>query len=211
MKTLVKIFLRLFFVILFIGLFGLSNVMADYTLFSDNFNTENGSVQMDNYNSFSNWNVTRGTVDIITYNSVFNFIGSGIYVDMDGSTWSAGRMETKTSFNLLPGDYTLEFIAAGNNRGRPADVMTVSVGSVYSGILTIQENEPLSNYQFAFHVATATTGKIVFDHQGGDNCGIIIDDVLLKSSQASVPEPATMLLIGLGLAVLAGGMRKLKN
>ena len=208
MKTISKVVIELLSVFMIIFIFSLSNVMANI-VFSDNFNSENSGVQMDNYDSFANWDVTRGTVDIITYNSVFNFLGPGTYVDLDGSTWSAGRMETITTFNLLPGDYTLEFVASGNNRGRPSDTMIVSVGSVYSNALTIEPTELLIDYQYSFHVDTATTGKIVFDHQGSDNCGIIIDDVSLTSSQ--VPIPAAIWLLGSGLIGLVGLRRKFKK
>ena len=207
MKTVGRSIIALLSFVIILCLFSWSNASAS-TIFFDDFNSENGGVQLNNYDSFANWNVTRGTVDVITYNSVFYFLGSGIYVDMDGSTWSAGRIETKTTFDLLPGDYKLSFIASGNNRGRPTDVMTISVGSVFSETLTIEPTEPLTVYQFNFHVDSATSGKIVFDHEGGNNCGIIIDDVLLTSSNSEVPEPMTIFLFGLGLIGLAAIKRK---
>ena len=61
MKEFKKIFIGLVLIILCIFFIDLGNVMAN-TLFSDDFNSENGGVKMDNYDNFAKWNVTRDSV-----------------------------------------------------------------------------------------------------------------------------------------------------
>ncbi|MFO0520899.1 MAG: pyruvate-binding protein, partial [bacterium] len=62
------------------------------TVFSDNFNSETLATN----GSLSNWNISNGTIDVIGGVSFYNFYpGNGNYLDLDGSTQNAGRIETK--------------------------------------------------------------------------------------------------------------------
>ena len=95
-------------------LFPLSG-QAGVVVLSDNFDSESLGL---NYTGFANWNVTAGSVDLIGQPDFFDFLpGNGRYVDMDGSTNQAGRLESKASFTINPGDsYLLTFDLAGNQR-----------------------------------------------------------------------------------------------
>lgn len=166
---------------------------ADVLLFDD-FNSENGGVKQLNYTAFANWDVTDGTVDL----AVEVFEGDGLYVDLDGSTNDAGRMESKTTFPLQPGFYGLSFLLAGSQRG-DFNTVTVSLGDAYSETFALASSVPWTSVKRTIIVATAMDAKLVFDHAGGDTYGILLDNVSL------VPEPSTLVLLTIAALTLTLG------
>ncbi len=169
--------------------------LMSVTLLNDTFNTENGGAGALNFSQFANWEVTRGTVDLIGVPSFFDYYpGNGLYVDLDGSTGQGGRMESRTTFTLNPGVYELRF-DLGNDPGFPGDVNTavVSLGNSYSESFSREgyapgqgppPNVPLETVVRQITVTSPTTGKLVFDQAGGDNGGLVIDNVRLTQISA---------------------------
>ncbi len=148
-------------------------------LFYDNFDQENNGVGQPNYFGFTQWNVVGGSVDLIGNGFFDLYPGNGLYVDLDGSTGNAGRMETKTEFTLTPATYVLEFQLGGSQRG-DTNTVEVSLGSVYSESFTLPSATPLTTYTRSIPVASTTSARIVFDHAGGDNVGLILAEVRLS-------------------------------
>ena len=161
-------------------------------LFSDNFNTENGGTGVLNYTGFANWTVPGGSVDLIG-NGFFDFYpGNGLYIDLDGSTGAGGTLKSTTVF--AAGTYTLTFDLGGNARGAGNDTLTVSLGS-WSEVFNVPDTFPLTTITRTF---TTTGGNLSFANGGGDNQGIILDNV----SVSATPEPVSLVVFG---GLLAGG------
>jgi len=198
-----------FLLVLFLILGGFGYGSA-YVLFEDNFNSENSGQGLLNYNGFANWAVSDGTVDLIG-NGYFDFQpGYGLYVDMDGSTGNAGKI-TSIGISLAAGSYVLSFDLAGNHRNSAGEEVTVQValGSLFSNSYSLSQNIPFTTYSEAFTVGSGQTASISFEGTGGDNIGMLLDNVKLET--ASVPEPGTLLLLCAGMVGLAGyGRRKFK-
>ena len=59
-------------------------------------------------------------------------------------------------------------------------------------------------------LAPTSAARIVFDHAGADNVGLLLDDVVLTGVSA-IPEPQTyaLLLAGLGLMGFAAFRRRI--
>lgn len=167
-------------------------------LFFDDFNAEplvlNGSL--------SQWTVSDGTIDVIGPGFFDLYPGNGRYVDLDGSSGNAGKITTKSSFSLAAGTtYFLSFDLGGSTRG-DSNTVQVSLGG-YSESITLASNAGLLHFERAISVQSDMVGALVFDHAGGDNLGLILDNV----SVVAVPEPETYALMLAGLSLIGFAAR----
>jgi hypothetical protein len=178
---------------------------------SDNFNSEGSGFDL-NYTSFVKWNVTRGSVDVV---SGFGFPANGFFVDLDGSTGAAGKLQSKNTYSFTAGDIVnLNFDLAGSQRG-DTNTVTVSLGSLYSESFTLGSSAPFSTITRSFTVSSATSAGLIFDHAGGDNVGILLDNVVLSSNASTpptaVPEPFTIIGTLVGGTAAVRIRKKLKS
>ena len=183
-------------IVLALAGFALAGTANAAIIFSDDFDTENGGSWQLNFGGFTQWTVSDGTVDLIGAGSPYDLLpGNGLYVDMDGSTTNAGKM-TSIAINLVAGTYTLQFDLAGNQRNGGTESVTVQVnmGPLVSDSISLPQNAPFTTYQYTFSVAAPTAVNLSFEGAGGDNFGMLLDNV-----SVSVPEPGTLALLGLGL------------
>ena len=178
-------------------------------LFFDDFNDE-----IPNLNATpTGWTVTNGTVDIIgsgPNGTLFDGRpGNGYYIDLDGSTNNAGTLSS-TSLSFAAGTtYELSFSLAGSGGQLNTMTYVVDFVSVLAPDVLIPVTRPGSLFEqvtLLFTTPVSTAGRIVFDHQGGDNNGLLIDNVRVA---VVIPEPETwgLLLAGLGLLGFAARNR----
>lgn len=187
--------------------FALTTSAHGAIIFQDTFDTEAGAAGASslNYNSFANWTVSEGYVDVVADGAygIGCAGGSGKCVDLDGSRGNAGTL-TSTALSLGPGDYLLSFDISGNQRGGAADSLAVSLGGFFSDTFNLSPSAPWMTVTHAFSVAALEMNSFIFNHAGGDNIGIMLDNVTLESvdDPTAVSEPATWVFFGLGLAGL---------
>lgn len=163
---------------------------ASAVVFQDNFDSE-GPGSILNYTGWANWSVTAGAVDIIA-NGGFGLTcagGAGSCVDMDGTFPQAGEL---TSFaSIAAGSYTFRFDISGNQRHGPTDGLTVVFGDLNETFF----RDPSDPFQTITRTVTVGPGgdQIVFSHDGTDQLGIILDNVVVEDALAiSAPGLATI-------------------
>jgi len=154
-------------------------------ILEDDFDFENQERGTLNYSDFANWDVTRGSVDLIGHDFYDFFKGHGLYLDLDGSTGEAGRLESKTRFTLESGEYRLQFDLAGSPMSGP-NTVTVSLGNLYREDFTLEANEEFGTIARTIRVPTTTSAKLIFDHSGRDNEGLILDNVKLTKVSGEI-------------------------
>lgn len=156
-----------------------------------------------------NWTVTEASVDLIGVGSSWDLLpGNGHYLDMDGSTNNAGTVES-IGIALAPGDYSLIFDVAGNQRNGGFDSMNVAIsGGLLSASVSADDDAPFTTVSLGFTVSTATTATISFDGIGGDNVGLLLDNVGIDAEV--VPVPGAFILGSLGLSFAGMKLRRRK-
>lgn len=186
---------------------------APVVLFADDFESEAATGTTFNYTAFTSWNVVNGTVDLISSGDFsIDCVGMmGWCVDLDGTTDTAGRLESKSAFALTPSvTYTLTFDISGNQRVPGTDSMTFGLtdGSteIFSDTITKSITDPFETITRNITVTSATNAMLFFDHAGGDQFGLILDSVTLTA----VPIPPAIWLLGTGLLGLIGISRRKK-
>jgi hypothetical protein len=151
-------------------------------LLFDNFDAENGGAGVLNWKGWTNWNVASGCVDLVG-NGLYDVQrNNGLYMDLDGTCQSAGTVETKTEFSLAPGSYVLEFWLAGNQRFESSDTVVVSLGSLLNERIVMGNSEPFRLFTRPVSVASQTAARLRFAHAGGDDRGVLLDQLRLRRS-----------------------------
>jgi hypothetical protein len=152
-------------------------------LLAEDFNGENDRVYALNYTSFAQWSVVTGTVDLVGTAPYDDFLPAtqGLYVDLDGTAHAAGTLRSKTRFDLAPGTYRLEYKLAGTPRpNQPPNTVIVSLGDAFTETITLQSYAPLQAYTHTIRVRSPQSAHLTFEHLGGDDYGIFIDDIRLE-------------------------------
>lgn len=182
-------------------------------LFQDNFDTD-AAISILNFNALNNWSVSGGTIDYIRSGGfgITCFGGAGGCVDMDGSTGNAGRITSNQVFSFVTGrTYTLSAQVSGNQRGGLVDFLDAGtdVGSFVGNFGPLASGDPFAPVTLVFTPSSDFSARIFFEGLGGDNIGPILDNVVLSDNQQNgIPEPATLLLAGIGIAAMGLGRRK---
>jgi len=151
------------------------------TIFSDNFDAN--VLGLDTVPT--GWTVTDGTVDIIG-DGYFDFIpGSGKYIDLDGSVNDAGVL-TKSLLLTAGLTYTATFDLAGNHRNSSPEtvpgILGVGLGNV-SNTFSLAQNDGWTSFSLTFTPVVTGSYILSFGNSGGDNIGMLLDNVVV-----SVPE-----------------------
>lgn len=177
-----------------------ASASAQASVFSDSFDANAAGLNA----APSGWSVNFGTVDIIG-NGFFDFLpGSGAYIDLDGSIGNAGVLSR--GFTAAAGtQYQLSFDLAGNHRDTRNEHLTVLFGTTLH-TYSLPENAGWTHYVLNFTPFASGTRYVSFANWGGDNVGMLLDNVAVTA----VPEPETyaMMMAGLGLVGLMARRRR---
>jgi hypothetical protein len=187
-----------FFKVLAVALLLIWPAVSKADTINENFNELPTSLNATNLGAFT---VTSGTVDVVGgafFGSLCAAPESGNCVDLDGSNGQAGQISS-ANLTLTPGTYILSFDLIGSQRGVNTST-TVTLGTLYDQTFLLSSSDITSGIVDAtINVGTTTVAPLIFTSNTPGNAGALLDNVSLVSS---VPEPATLSFLGIGLAAL---------
>jgi PEP-CTERM motif len=143
---------------------------------------------------------------------------SGNVVDLGGSGGNSIGQLQSAAITLNPGTYSLSFDLVGSQRGvtttTGVTLAPASGPALYSHDFTLASNDDASGIVngATFTVSgSPETVLLTFSLLGGTvNIGSLLDNVSIVSAATTspIPEPSSLLLLGSGLAALAGLVRR---
>lgn len=171
-------------------LVGVSGAHA-LTIFADDFESDTVGLNA----SLNNWTVTQGSIDVIGSN-FYQWYGPGHYIDLNGSSFQAGRIDTQPLTLKFGALYALEFDYANNVNSNGREAIGFGIGGAYDEIVLNGPVPAMIHYVFRF-IARQSPANLFFADVGttpDDNGGPILDNVKLEQL-TGVPLPATGLLL----------------
>jgi hypothetical protein len=109
--------------------------------------------------------------------------------------------------SLAPGTYTLSFDLIGSQRGLTTST-TVTLGSLFNRTFILGSSDVTDGIvNDTITVAAPTTAALIFTSNTPGNIGALLDNVNFAAAVAT-PEPATLSLLGIGLAGLMARRRR---
>lgn len=196
---------------------------APITVFSENFDAENGGMTQEDYNAFAQFNVTDGRVDLVRSGDFGGSIecagGTGSCVDLDGRAgFNPAARLVSDLINLVAGaSYTFSFDFSGGqvlsrlDVGGATDSFTVTLGSYLSQSFTVGRADPWATFTFSF-VATISEAVTlaILTPGASDFVGAKVDNFLLVEDASPIPAPGAFLLLASGVAGLGFAARRRK-
>jgi len=186
------------------------------TVFSDNFDAENGGLTALHHTGFANF-TTVGSVDIVK-SGAYGITCSGSCVDLVGSP-GAGAL-VSNFFNYAAGDkITLSFDLGGSQRLAATSLskfefqMTSTTDGFFADAFSLLSNDPFATYSYSFTASAAGLLQFAFSSPGKPGKGTVgplLDNVVLDITSA-VPEPTTWAMMIGGLALVGVSLRRRKT
>lgn len=183
-------------------------------VFFDDFEGVTSGGTILNWDGGANWDVLSGTVDLVKSGdySITCAGGTGYCVDMDGSTSSAGDIVSLNVGPLAAGTYAFSYSLSGNQRqlGFADSVVAYIEFGVMSWSHTLPYSAGWQTFTQEFTLTSATDPVYMrFGATGGDNIGMLLDNVQL--SAVPVPEPASLGLMLIGFAGVFGARTRSRS
>ena len=191
-------------------------------LLSDNFNTEHAGAGSAEYSGFANWSAAN--VDLLGPGYFGNLCeaagGSSACIDMEDS--GNGTLTTLALFDLAPGDVTMQFDLAGDQRSHSGNGVIASIVSIFGQVLfsetfTLASDADFTTFSRTISLADATQARFRFQSIGpADSMGMLLDNVVLGAGPGGtgggvvtpVPEPSTYALFADKLLAVGATIRR---